>query len=212
MQSQKIKQNNLVKKLKEFFGLPTTNYKLKTSCGFTLIEIMVAVSIFSIVMLVAIGSVLSIVSANRKAQALNSVINNLNFALEGMVRDLRTGYEYDCDANSNGLQDCTTSPGSAISFYSSQYSGNVVYSLSGTSIYKEIIDGANTSTAIALNGEEVKINSLNFYVIGTDKASGAQHDYYQPKIIITVGGEFNGFGDATRFNLQTMVTQRKLDI
>lgn len=205
-------KNQKSKTKKEFKNLKPESLKLKANSGFTLIEIMVAVSIFSIVMLVAIGSVLSIVSANRKAQALNSVINNLNFALEGMVRDLRTGYEYDCDINTNGLQDCVTSPSTAIDFYSSQYSGNVGYSLSGTSIYKEIKDGVNTSGPIALNGDEVKINSLNFYVIGTDKASGAQHDYYQPKIIITVGGEFNGFGDATRFNLQTMVTQRKLDI
>jgi prepilin-type N-terminal cleavage/methylation domain-containing protein len=46
MKNKNIKQNNLTKKLKEFFELKTINYKLKTSSsGFTLIETMVAITV-----------------------------------------------------------------------------------------------------------------------------------------------------------------------
>src|SRR5436853_500978 len=69
-------------------------YKLKAKNGFTLIELMVASSIIIIVMVISIGAVLSIVDANRKAQSLNSVITNLNFAVESMVRDMREGKNF----------------------------------------------------------------------------------------------------------------------
>jgi len=57
--------------------------------GFTLIEMLVAVSLFVFVMLIGVGVLLSIIDANRKARALSSVMNNLNFALESMSRNIR---------------------------------------------------------------------------------------------------------------------------
>jgi prepilin-type N-terminal cleavage/methylation domain-containing protein len=92
----------------------------RKKAGFTLIEIMVAVTIFAIVMVTAIGSVLSITNSNRKAQTLNSVISNLNFAVDSMVRDVRTGFQYNCGSTSlpsSGSQDC--SGGSSLSLISS---------------------------------------------------------------------------------------------
>ncbi len=64
--------------------------------AFTLIEMMVSVSIFLIVMVISLGAVLSIVDGNKKVQAINSVSNNLNTAIESMVRDIKTGYAYVC--------------------------------------------------------------------------------------------------------------------
>ncbi len=186
-------------------------HKKNTQKGFTLIEIMVAISIFSIVMLVAIGSVLAIVSANKKAQALNSVITNLNFALEGMVRDLRTGYNYGCNTTGT-VEDCDGQTGnsdqSAVTFISSQYGNKVTYYYSSQlkAIMRTIGDGSVTR----LTSNDVKIDSLVFYVKGSTPASG--NEYSQPKIIIVVKGTFNGFGSLTTFSLQSMVSQRKLDI
>ena len=54
--------------------------------GFTLIELMVSVTIFIIVMVIALGSLLSISEAERKAEQLKTVMNNLNFGLESMAR------------------------------------------------------------------------------------------------------------------------------
>src|SRR5581483_4314819 len=66
--------------------LKVKNKKLKVR-GFTLIELMVASTIFIIVMVIAISSVLNIINVNRKAQSLNSIMTNLSFALESMVRE-----------------------------------------------------------------------------------------------------------------------------
>jgi prepilin-type N-terminal cleavage/methylation domain-containing protein len=208
---------NQKSKIKNIFGLDQSqnSFSLKKNfdSGFTLIEIMVAVSIFSIVMLVAIGAVLSIVSANRKAQSLNAVINNLNFALEGMARDLRTGYDYDCDAGISGLDDCPLG-GSEVLFKSSQYKSSVTYSRDVDSNGLGSITRSVSGSSVPLTGNEVNIKSLKFYVVNTKKLviSDLNSDYLTPKIIITVQGEFKGFGDVTEFNLQTMVTQRRLDI
>ncbi len=178
--------------------------------GFTLIEIMVAVSIFSIVMVIAVGAVLAIVSANRKAAALNSVITNLNFAIEGMVRDLRTGHSYNCGATGPGSNPCPEGNNS-VGFFSAQYNGAVGYGLSDGSnsscpegsIYKVLKD----TDVYCLTGPDVTVNQLRFHVIGTSPG-----DYNQPKIIIVLNGNFIGYGALGNFSLQSMVSQRKLDI
>jgi len=176
----------------------------KNSQAFTIIEIMVAVSIFAMVMVVAIGAVLSIVSANKKSQAVSSVLSNLNFSLEAMVRDLRTGYDYECE----GSGDCPGG-GSSVIFRSTQSGDDVEYGLYvdaegvGT-IYKSV--GGDYQY---LTSKDVDIETLRFYVIGTVKTPS---DLEQPRIVMVIKGVYNGFGKLTEFNLQTMVSQRRLDI
>lgn len=63
----------------------------KTNRGFSLIEMMVAISIFSIVVMISMTAILSVVDSNKKAQSLKSVMNNLNFALETMTRSIKIG-------------------------------------------------------------------------------------------------------------------------
>lgn len=70
--------------------------------GFTLVEMIVSLAVFSIVAVVALGALTKIVSANRKAQTLQTSITNLNFALDAMSRELRTGREYVCEENNGG--------------------------------------------------------------------------------------------------------------
>src|SRR3989338_5238251 len=92
-----------------------TKYEIRnTSRGFTLVEMIVAIGLFSVVMVVCVGALLSLVNANRKAQALQSVMNNLNIALDGMARSVRMGNTYDgstgCVGNTGGANDCLHTP------------------------------------------------------------------------------------------------------
>ena len=64
--------------------------------GFTLVEMIVALMIFSVVATVALGAVIKVISANRKAQTLQSAVTNMNFALDAVSRDLRVGSSYYC--------------------------------------------------------------------------------------------------------------------
>src|SRR3989344_9617277 len=64
--------------------------------GFTLVETLVALGLFAMVMVVAVGIILSVISSNRQNQAVNVVVNNLNYSIESMVRDIKTGFAYRC--------------------------------------------------------------------------------------------------------------------
>ena len=85
---------------------------------------MVSLGIFSIVAVVAAGSLLKIIDANKKAQSVKSVINNVSFALESMSRELRTGTLYYCSTDFDDIvsrsslagQDCSATPGTLLQF------------------------------------------------------------------------------------------------
>lgn len=113
---------------KKMFLKKDMNYKYKK--GFTLIEVLTAISIFSTVMIIIIGALLMLNNANKKAQALRAVVDNLNFAIEDMTRNIKTGSEYACGAkiergtsgqwdtiNMNEARDCVIRPNN--NFYNS---------------------------------------------------------------------------------------------
>lgn len=64
--------------------------------GFTLIEIIVALMIFSVVSVVALAALIRIVDANKKAQTIQDAVVNMSFTIESMTRELRTGSAYYC--------------------------------------------------------------------------------------------------------------------
>lgn len=71
----------------------------KSLAGFTLVEIMVAVSIFSIVAVIAVGALLTANTVNQKAQATKLIMDNLNFAMDSMIFKMRKSGAYYCDNN-----------------------------------------------------------------------------------------------------------------
>lgn len=187
--------------------------------GFTLIEILVAVALFSSVMLIAVGALLSLIDANRKAQSLNSIMNNLNFALENMSRNLRVGTNYHCEtlANIGPPADIDTpknciNGGKYLAFESSKgklddNTDQIVYRIIDKTLEKSD-KGGLTGTFVDITAPEVSIDDFFFYVDGNTVG-----DKRQPRVVIVLHGSA---GDKertkTKFNLQTMVSQRLLDI
>jgi prepilin-type N-terminal cleavage/methylation domain-containing protein len=165
---------------------------MKSTKGFTLIEMMVAVSIFAIVMLVATGALLSIVDANRKAQSQQTAFSNLDFALESMSRAIRVGTTFRCitgsytNANVDQAHDCNGG-GSAFAFEpfaGSPLSSNdqVVYRLNGTQIERSTTGGASNSF-IPITSPEIYVEGLTFYVRGSTAG-----DSLQPQVLVSVWG------------------------
>lgn len=60
-------------------------------------EIIVSLAIFSVVSVVAVGALLKIIDANKKAQSIQSAMTNINYALEAMSRELRVSNVFMCD-------------------------------------------------------------------------------------------------------------------
>src|SRR3954464_1872979 len=67
--------------------------------GYMLIEIMVSLSIFTLIAVSTTAALLAIIDANSKSQSLRSVIDNLNVAVENMARTIRIGTDYRCVPN-----------------------------------------------------------------------------------------------------------------
>jgi len=87
--------------------------------GFTLIEMIVSLSLFATVVTISVGALLSLIRTNQTLQGEQAVMTNLAFALDGITRELRSGYNYYCIDDNNldsydnegiGLntQDCLT--------------------------------------------------------------------------------------------------------
>ncbi len=206
--------------------------------GFTLIELLVSVGIFAIVMTVALGALLSISAADKKAQSTKTVMDNLNFALESMSRTIRTGLYYHCGtSNISGTelppQDCSSSSGDTFFVFKANEATTpyTVYCLSGTTIWRlktSSVGGVSTSCGstpagyLSITAPEVKIESLKFYTIGSlPYPSGgssacasppAGYDCMQPRVVMTVSGYVEvGAAGKSPFNIQTTVTQRLYD-
>ncbi len=174
--------------------------------GFTLIEIMVSLSVFIIIMTVSLGSILSILNSSEKSQTKKTAMDNLNFALESMSRTIRFGTNFYCGTTASNPPPANDCAAGATSFSVRDSNGNlIVYSLSGGRIMKAV----NNGTANAVTSNEVSITRLAFYVFG----SSGWPDINQPRVILSLSGTV-GSKTATQstFNLETTVSQRKLDI
>src|ERR1035437_840256 len=64
--------------------------------GFTIIETMIAVSLFIIIVMMGMGALLNANALHQKSQNMRSILDNLSFVMEDMSRNLRVGYSYDC--------------------------------------------------------------------------------------------------------------------
>lgn len=193
--------------------LRTTHYVLRTNRGFTLVEMIVAVALFAIVMTVSVGALLSLTAANRKAQALQSVMNNLNIAIDSMVRSVRMGTDYHCGGGAFTLpQDCLNGD-TSIAFET--FGGNPsdsgdqwIYSYDPVTkrMYKSETGGTNP---LPITAPEVIVDSMKVYIVGTTRG-----DTVQPKVVITVEGTAGAVNVKTRtsFSLQATAVQRVLDL
>lgn len=159
--------------------------------GFTLIEMIIAVAVFTVVMTITMSAFLNLSSIQKKAFSVRASNDNMNFALEMMSRSARTGSGY-------------SSAWGSSQFSFTDVSGNsVVYRLNGTQIEVSKSGGA----FLPLTASEAEITELKFFVRGEGSNDG------QPIVLIILNGR-SGKKEKNRsyLNLQTMVTQRKIDV
>lgn len=171
--------------------------------GFTLVEIMTAVSIFIIVMTVSMGSIIGIFDADRKSKSMRSIMGNLNLAVETMAREMRFGTNYHCGAGGavSTPQNCPSGD-SFLGFLSSD-NVQIVYRKNGTSLEKSTGNGSY----VVVTAPEVVIEDLTFYTLGAGTGNALQ-----PKVLMKIRGTAGSGKSQTTFALQTLISQRALDI
>lgn len=181
--------------------------------GFTLIEMIVSLGLFTIVLFISTSAFLTIVNADRKSRAVRIATDNLNLALEDMQRRVRTGSYYWCgtggDLSLVAVQDCPAGS-DTLSFTEQDGTTRTTYFLGPGVIKRQTALGSIDVTA-----PEISITNLKFMVQGSALGpSSSGVDTIQPYVVILIDGAVNNAAHPalnTSFKIQTTVTQRNYD-
>lgn|SRR3989338_494165 len=178
--------------------------------GFSLIEMVVAVGVFSGAALVGVTALLSLMVSQRKAVAIQSAYDNIRFGVEIISKDLRTGDVYHCGSSGvlNLPQDCPPSgnAGTEITFLNS--SGQTIrYRIATCGAVGCIQKSTNGGADEQITGDDINILNLHFFVTGSQPSSGESPPFHAVITLIATGEA--GLGKSkSQFSLQTTVTQR----
>ena len=191
--------------------------------GFTLVEMIVSLAIFSIVAVVALGALIRIIDANKKAQTLQTAITNLNYALESLSREMRVGTKYQCgqgggeelDASLNNIPCTIDGREGYIAFLSSRVDPDCEEECNLVTVYRFVGgDGSYILEKAIQRDYEVSTSNNDFSSIIDENLTIA--DFYMkvtgdeyPLAYIHISG-YAGQRERERtyFDLQTAVSSR----
>jgi len=179
--------------------------------GFTLLEMLISITLFSLVMVVVLTSVLTILDINRKTQSLTEVTNSLNSSLDSMIRLIKSGER---GFVSGGTTLC---PNSKVSFSFFDIEG--IYGTAGDvwdvdflydcdpsvrALFRSMVSSGGSERLIRLTPDSVSITEAEFDV--TSAASGDCQD----KVRILLDGVAGTGKTQSEFEVQTTVTRRSI--
>lgn len=183
-------------------------------------ELLVSMALFIVVITMGVGALLVLINGNVKAQNNNDAVSNIQFALDSMAREIRTGFAYYCSSGTETTGDITVYQDCNQGTYISLVEGGKSLTLGNNnrriayrynSGAKSIERKIGTGSWVRLTNDNVKITDMHFNVAGSAPKSAANN--IQPNVTIYVSGEVTGIGDTgSNFNLQTTVTKRVLDL
>ena len=193
-------------------------YFEKRKSGFTLVELMVATSIFVVIMLVSMSALMIIMNSAKGARALRVSMDNVNFAMESMTRSIRMGTYYDCvstggtmpsDSDTTTYADCPNG-GTLIAFVPQKPSSSnrVGYKLAARNDAggTHSLQRCDANGCVDIVSNDVDLTHLNFIVKGSAPLS--LPDTTQASVYITMKGTVMVKGVPTSFAIQTLASQR----
>lgn len=178
--------------------------------GFTLLEMIISIGIFSVLVVAAIGVTLGISDAQIKAQNIQSILDNIRFSLELITKEMRTGSGYALTTK------CAPS-GSEISFVTSTGQERVYFLDASAGIIRRAqtaITGADCSDPSRVKpftSEQVTVERLNFSELH-GQAPGPIDGQPRTTITLTVTSRSPKLHLQSSMNLQTTVVQRLRDL
>lgn len=185
--------------------------------GYTLLEMTVAIGLFSVVMLLATGAFLKFISLDRKARSLNDVSNNLAFAVDTMSRSIRTGSSYRCGGVGQGPNCWGTGAGKSTFSFTDDQGRTVTYLLKtdGSIGRCALTSGSCTATnAVSLTDPRITIQGMTFYTRGVGTTTGSGNEYIQPYVLFSVHGYLRPDSSAATvdFTIETQADQRLIEL
>ena len=191
--------------------------------GFTIVEMLVAIALFSIITAISAGGFTNALRTQRQVSALISAQSNVSLAMEQMAREIRTGYLFCHDTKNNPT--CTCANGGApdscgvapvnsntvtadLNFMNAN-GENVVYSLGTSTNVLMRSDSGSGGVLQTITGDTVAVKYLQFTISGN-----AEGDHWPPRITISLGvAPSSTDSDISNdvLNLQTTVSAREID-
>ncbi len=202
----KIKQ---MRNARDIYG--AENLQCRDWCrGFSLIELIVAISLFSVAATIGTGALLSVSDAQQKVLALRIVQDNFSYLFDTITKEIRTGTNYHCGISINDFdfynspRDCS-SPGGPSFTFRNNASEKITYRLNNGRV-ERIING-NDLAPVVLTSPAANVTNLSFYVVGSPT-----NDNKQSRVTIILSGTA-GIKERIKshIDVQTTVSQRSLD-
>ena len=187
---------------------------IKNNKGFTLIELMVATSIFVVIMLGSMSSLFILLDAGKNSRALRFAMDNVNFAMESMTSAIRMGTNYYCVDTLNGISmdshledsmDCLGGE-TFMAFVPQQTtSSRVGYRLTSRNDEGDThtLQRCDINDCVDIVSPDVNIEQLKFYVRGSSDSDNTQASVY-----IVVKGSVIVKEVPVSFSIQTLASQR----
>lgn len=122
---------------------------LKKEGGFTIVELIVAMGLFVVITAVAVAAFTQALRSEQRLTAVMSVDSSASAALEQMVREIRTGYNFQYQPSSAATH--------SLSFVSPE--GNVTFSLQNNVIVRQ-----TSAFSSPITSSNVKVKNLQFLV------------------------------------------------
>jgi prepilin-type N-terminal cleavage/methylation domain-containing protein len=194
-------------------------FQASRSRGFTLIEMLISSGLFTIIILIGIGAVLTVTSVHKKNQKLRSVVDTISFAMEDIARNARLGSAYNCGTTGGDCSDLTYQ----FSFEQVDGDWDLVTGIGDEFVYR---------MAQSQNGDYFTLEKSEFGLASSDndfyqllpreveidmsksgfKVSGSPlGDGLQPYVRIRLAGVIDYRGVRTPFALETIISQRQVD-
>ena len=157
----------------------------KKQQGFTLVELIVAMSLFSIIVVVISGIFMQTVKFQKIVANRAAAIDNLGLAMEEMARAIRTGVFFDQLEEGGSL----ASVGSlTFTDYRKQV---IIYSLgledSRNRVMKKVVSSDQENYDLPITSSNIEITDLKFILQGKNKAAvGQGNDNIPPRITISM--------------------------
>lgn len=166
----------------------------KSQKGFSLVELITAVAIFSTFSLIASGVFISAIKLNRRALNIQRADENARNILEIMFREIRVA-----DTISGSDTPCPSSWVSTLTF-THPVSGQIRYFLSNDQLHREV--KGNDSV---ISSKDVRIKGLRFCLLGL-----GQDDLKQARVLIQLTVEAGQGNETTTNQIQTTISQRRV--